>query len=319
MTQPREGARVRSALRRLSSAARRRGPRKDASASPASYDEYLRRESSREAGFREAGFPAAWASGTDVPIDSPSRFAAVAHVYYPELWEELLGHLGAIPVDLDLIVTNASGTPLVIDVGRLPSARHALVLDVENRGRDLWPLAQLANAGLLDSYDVVIKVHTKRSPWRGAHGRLAGTGESWRSELLSALLGDAENVAAIVEAFTESADLGMVTADDSVLGPEFWGDDEAVAATLLRRLEREPDRDSLAFAAGSMYWARGAILRRLRALHLTAADFEPEQGQVDGTTAHALERVIGLFAREAGLRVVERSELPAAARGPAAR
>jgi lipopolysaccharide biosynthesis protein len=56
----------------------------------------------------------------------------------------------------------------------------------------------------------------------------------------------------------------------------------------------------------------------LRALHLTASDFEPEEGQVDGTTAHALERVIGLLAREAGLRIVERGQLAAARPGPAA-
>jgi len=234
------------------------------------------------------------------------------HVYYPELWDELVSQLGVVPVDVDLLVTNASGTPLTYDAGRLPAARHTVVLDVENRGRDIWPLAQLVNAGLLDGYDVVIKVHTKRSPWRGAHKKLAGTGEAWRSELLSALLGDAENVAAILEAFAGSADLGMVTADDSVLGPEFWGDDEAVAAALLRRLEPEPTlgRERLAFAAGSMYWARGVILRRLRDLDLSAADFEPEKGQVDGTTAHALERIIGLFTREAGLRIEERSQLP---------
>jgi lipopolysaccharide biosynthesis protein len=67
-----------------------------------------------------------------------------------------------------------------------------------------------------------------------------------------------------------------------------------------------------------MYWARGVIPRRLRALHLTASDFEPEEGQVDGTTAHALERVIGLLAREAGLRIVERGQLAAARPGPAA-
>jgi lipopolysaccharide biosynthesis protein len=66
-----------------------------------------------------------------------------------------------------------------------------------------------------------------------------------------------------------------------------------------------------------MYWARGSILRRLRALHLIAADFEPESGQEDGTTAHALERVIGLLAREAGMRVLERSRVLATPQGPA--
>jgi lipopolysaccharide biosynthesis protein len=130
-------------------------------------------------------------------------------------------------------------------------------------------------------------------------------------------LGDAVNVAAILDAFLTVGDLGIVTADDSVLGPEFWGDDEAVAATLLRRLEPVPSRDRLTFAAGSMYWARGSLLRRLRSLRLTAADFEPEAGQEDGTTAHALERVIGLFAREAGMRVMERSRVLATSQGPA--
>ena len=49
--------------------------------------------------------------------------------------------------------------------------------------------------------------------------------------------------------------------------------------------------------------------RRLKDLHLSAADFEDERGQVDGTTAHALERVIGLLAHEDGMRIVERSQL----------
>ena len=302
-----------SVLRRLAVVTRPRGPRRHASTSPASYDTYLRRDVSDE-----VGLPLAWAERTDIPLRSPAPLAAVAHVYYPELWEELFGHLEAIPVDFDLIVTNASGTVLAIDPARLPAARHFVILDVENRGRDLWPLAQLVNAGLLDGYDLVLKVHTKRSAWRRTHGRLPGTGETWRSELLSALLGDAGNVTAILDAFATAGDLGIVTADDSVLGPEFWGDDEAVAATLLRRLDPEPGRDGLTFAAGSMYWARGNILRRLRALHLIAADFEPEVGQEDGTTAHALERVIGLFAREAGMRVLERSRVLAASRGPGA-
>ena len=160
---------VGSALRRLARAARPRGPRRDASTSPASFDVYLQRAVSDE-----AGLPLAWAGRTDIPLRSPAPVAAVAHVYYPELWEELVGHLRVIPVDFDLIVTNASGTMLAIDAARLPAVTHVLLLDVENRGRDLWPLAQLVNAGLLDCYDLVLKVHTKRSPWRRAHGRLRG-------------------------------------------------------------------------------------------------------------------------------------------------
>ena len=45
-----------------------------------------------------------------------------------------------------------------------------------------------------------------------------------------------------------------------------------------------------------MYWVRGFVLQGLRALNLTAEDFEAEAGQVNATTAHAVERFIGIVA-----------------------
>ncbi len=195
----------------------------------------------------------------------------------------------------------------------MPQARGSAVLDVENRGRDLWPLAQLVNARLIDGYELVIKVHTKRSPWRASHEVLAGSGGTWRSGLLEAMLGNGSNVDAIVAEFERSPDLGIVTADGSVLGPGFWGQNEDVTASLLKRLDLELEPQALRFAAGSMYWARASILRRLTGLQLSAADFEDEAGQVDGTTAHALERVIGILAADAGLRVLQRSDVPGTA------
>jgi lipopolysaccharide biosynthesis protein len=276
----------------------------DASSSPAYIDAYLRREP-----WRERGFPEAWLERADLPLVSDARIAAVVHVFYPDLLGEIIDHLAGIPAPFDLILTDATRAGVPVDTARLPRLQHCVSLPVENRGRDLWPLAQVVNAGLLDAYDLVMKVHTKQSDWRRSHGQLPGSGASWRSALLSALLGDTDNVVGILEAFAEAPDLGMVTADGSVLGPEFWGRDEAVTATLLKRLGAELRPEDLAFAAGSIYWARGSILRSLRALHLTAADFEDEKGQTDGTTAHALERAIGLLTCQAGLRIVERSKL----------
>ena len=93
----------------------------------------------------------------------------------------------------------------------------------------------MVNAGFLDGYDLVVKVHTKRSDWRAAHAQLTGTGAHWRGELLSQLLGDRSNVEAILEAFDGQPRLGLVTADGSVLGPAFWGGNERVTGELLRR------------------------------------------------------------------------------------
>jgi hypothetical protein len=54
-----------------------------------------------------------------------------------------------------------------------------------------------------------------------------------------------------------------------------------------------------------MYWARGFVVQGLRGLNLTREDFEEEAGQVNQTTAHAIERLVGLLAEEAGLRVTD--------------
>jgi lipopolysaccharide biosynthesis protein len=246
----------------------------------------------------------------DFPIKSPTRIGVVVHVFYADLLDEIVQQLAAIPVTFDLIITNASGEAIDVDRDRLPRASTVVVLDVENHGRDILPLAHVVNAGLLDPYHVVLKIHTKRSEWRDGHADLAGTGAAWRTDLLRGLLGDAANVASILSGFAASPGLGLVTADGSLLGPEFWGDNQAATASLLRRLELDLRPAELKFAAGSMYWIRGFVLQGLRALNLCETDFEPEAGQVNATTAHALERLIGVVTAEAGLQLVERSRLP---------
>jgi lipopolysaccharide biosynthesis protein len=274
--------------------------------SPADFSAWVERW---DAGQR-SGFPDSWTIRTDLPTETVARVGVVVHVYYPELLDEILLQLAAIPVTFDLIVTNASGEAITVDPGPLPRLSRVVILDVENHGRDILPLVQVVNAGLLDPYQVVLKVHTKRSEWRAGHHELSGTGEDWRGRLLNSLLGNVVNATSILNAFATSSRLGLVTADGSVLGPEFWGDNQAVTATLLRRLELDLRQKDLKFAAGSMYWIRGFLLQGLRALNLSDLDFEPEDGQVNATTAHALERLIGLVTVEAGCTLAERSAFP---------
>ncbi len=271
--------------------------------SPADFQAWTDRGRGRAVG----GIPDEWSTRVKVPFESPSRVVVLLHVYYPELLDEIIGQLSAIPVSFDLIVTNASEVDVTVDPGRLPRMVNVAVLDVANHGRDILPLIRVVNAGLLDPYQIVLKIHTKKSEWRDRH-QLHGTGAEWRGKLLSSLLGSEDNVRDILGAFAGSPSLGLVTADGSLLGARYWGDNEPVAGALLRRLELDLPTD-LQFPAGSIYWTRGFVLQGLRALGMSAADFEPESGQVNGTTAHAIERLIGILTVEAGCTLAERSQV----------
>lgn len=54
------------------------------------------------------------------------------------------------------------------------------------------------------------------------------------------------------------------------------------------------------FVAGSMLWLRLASLRTLLDAGLGEWEFEEESAQVDGTLAHAVERVLALTAAAGG-------------------
>lgn len=270
---------------------------KDRADTPANFADWnLRRE-----GSREPDFPSGWRYREDLPLRSPSRICVVLHVHYPELIPSCIAPLRNIPVEYDLLVTNSSGLPEGAGDFSGCQARNIRILDVDNRGRDLWPLIQLVNSGLLDPYEVVLKVHTKKSPWRASHKSLLGSGSGWAADLLRGIAGDGEVIRTILSAFASDATLGLVTAQGNILGEEYWGSNRVAARELLRRVELDIACQPLGFAAGSMYWVRGFLLQGLRALNFTAEDFEDERGQADGTTAHAVERILGILTQEAGL------------------
>ncbi len=265
---------------------------------PASFQKWAENRSNR----LKAMYPGEWKKQF-IAEPPTSRVAVVVHVFYVDLVPQIVESLSALPVPFDLIVTNSSGEPVEIDRAALPLADRVQVFDIANHGRDILPLISVVNAGLLDPYQLVFKVHTKKSVWREAHTELSGSGDEWRESFFADLAGSVANVSRILDEFASDPSLGILTSAGNVVGPEFWGGDRDIVGALLQRIQLDRDEDSLRFAAGSIYWVRAFLLQGLRSLELTAADFEEEAGQVDGTTAHAVERILGIVAREAGYDV----------------
>lgn len=173
---------------------------------------------------------------------------------------------------------------------------------MENRGRDILPFLKIAARLLEEGEQIVLKLHTKRSPHRN-------DGDAWRRDLILKLLG-AARADAISTAFRTQHDLGLVAPEGHLQPLSFyWGANERNVVYLAARLGlSDINKDLTLFASGSMYWVRLDAMRSLLDTHLGEWDFEGEHGHEDGTLAHAIERVINLIVASSGFRAMSAAE-----------
>ena len=239
----------------------------------------------------------AFPSKADLPKIS---VAVQLHLYYQDLLDEFLFYLSQIPVPFDLFLSLPRDTPGHSELSaklstQLPLLGQINIKEVENRGRDLAPVF-VTFAEELQRYDIIGHIHTKRSPHNWAK-------RDWRQFLLCHLLGSPATIASAFRYLSSKPSVGLLFPQyhPSLAKQISWGTNLPRASWLAERLDltinkRHPGN----FPAGSMFWAKSAALRPLLQAGLTREDFEEEQGQVDGTLAHAIERSLPMVCRKAG-------------------
>lgn len=231
----------------------------------------------------------------DPPVLSP---VAVIHAWYPEVLGELLDALAATGLPWRVIVTTAPQKQAAVEAVLAGTALACELRLFENRGRDILPFLHVADALLDQGVDVVLKLHTKRS----LHRR---DGEAWRREVVQRLASPAR-AATVLRAYAHDPALGLVAPEGHTprLADHPGGNHEALqalAACTGLPGDRPPQHGR--FAAGSMFWLRLAAWRPLLDATLDPWRFEAEDGQIDGTMAHAVERLGVVLAEHAGYRL----------------
>lgn len=213
-----------------------------------------------------------------------ARVAVVVHLApsAPQV-QPVVEMLSSIPVPFDLFVTNSTGSKVDVDTSSLQNLGNVSVFEAPDQGRDLLPLVTLVNADLLEPYELVLKLNS----------------EAEGTDLVQSV----ERVSSILAAFADDPSLGILGPASAIRGAEAWGENRELVEAVMQRLQLGLEGRDLRFVAGHTYWIRGFILQGLRSLQISEWDFESEFGQLDGTMAHALERVLGLVADEAGFDV----------------
>jgi lipopolysaccharide biosynthesis protein len=244
----------------------------------------------------------------DAKDEEPCSAALIVHVFYLDLFDEILERVARLPVRHKLFVTTTAEHHEVLRRILDGSKRAYTLRTVDNRGRDVLPFLSLLPQARDEGFGILIKVHTKKS----AHRK---DGSRWRTDILDSLLRP-DFVGRALDAFARDPKLGMI-------GPEghyvpmstYYGANEERILSIGAKLHlSEPEILAQGFFAGTMFLARTSALAPLAALGFTPEDFEPEAGQKDGTLAHALERGMALCVRASGYRLASSGHLDAPAR-----
>lgn len=188
-----------------------------------------------------------------------------------------------------VIRSQVEASPLHQQLGQLQ------VRVCSNRGRNLGPLLNTLWPELR-GYALLLHLHGKRS-------LETDLGESWRQELLHTLLPESATVADLRRRLNSPSPIGLVMPQPPALIRPYlnWGNNFELAAQLAGQLNRNLHRDALlAFPAGMMFWCQPAALEPLAQLCAGLPELPPEPLAVDGTSLHALERLVAHSCEQAG-------------------
>jgi len=234
------------------------------------------------------------------------RILVIVHVFYPEMWPELADCIRNVGV-ADLVVTYVDEDSVRQARLDFPTARFVAC---ENRGYDVWPFLKALKTVDVLSYDIVVKLHTKRDlicPKKDVVGHTLLNGSAWRNHLL-AFVRTPDAWARTLRKFDDPR-VGLV-ADRHVI---FLRRDGLKAKycesfdAAVRELTDEwhlPARSSGRFVGGTMFAVRAQALRPFLEREFTPEMFGVSAGHDAETYAHVLERMFGLAVGAQGYRVV---------------
>lgn len=233
--------------------------------------------------------------------NSPStrRLAVLVHIYYFDLWSELVSYIQNIPEGFDLYINIVASIwqPQMHNIIRQDFPQAKIIVSA-NRGKDVG--GHLSSMRHLDfsQYDLMCLLHTKKSPH--IDSRIS---DAWRRDLYQALLGSPAKAIENIALMQQQEQIGSI-------GSRFWrctmmGNNWSNYNRLLAEFNISETAQDCEYVSGTMMFVRSQIMETIyhhfQNQELESGDRQSLDFHVDGQVAHAIERLIGNLVRDRGL------------------
>ena len=191
----------------------------------------------------------------------------VVHLHYLEVWDELAKSISIIdPTELLITTTNLSKAKRLV-LNDFPSAR---IYELDNRGRDIYPLIYLSKLGLFDEKAIVWKLHSKRS----LHTL---RGDKWRKELIDSVARDQTRVKTIVS-MVENSEASIIGAEKYLtnLSHTNFIEHKSLFQAWCKQVDITLGDQVFSYIAGTIFACDSRVLEKIKDISLDDKDFNLE-------------------------------------------
>lgn len=237
------------------------------------------------------------------------RIAAVLHIFYEDMTDELLDRVAMLPGRVDLYVSTtddakAEAIRNVIDARGLPLGHSEVRVLESNRGRDLSAyFIAMREVVRNTDYDLIVKLHSKKTVQRGATA-----GEFFKRQQIENLVNSPGYVRNLIGLFEADDQLGLVFPPTIHTGfPTLggaWFANKEPAENYAKQLGITVPLDDISplGALGAMWICRPEALKLMTDIEYRYEDYQSEADHGDGSLAHVQERMVAYAAAQLGFK-----------------
>ena len=242
------------------------------------------------------------------------RVAIHFHLYYMDLLDKYLERISllnnskcfftiyltssVVNNETELGKSNLKSVQTSLDKYNL--ANKCKIITVPNIGYDIGPFVHVINSIDLDSYDLVLKIHTKNEKGSNvtALNGVNYTDKDWSELLIDSVLKNKSTISKIFSIFKKNLDVNMVSSKYCTTSDEFYYKKHIKKVNEILNKISLPAVESIEFCAGTIFWARTSIFKLIQNKYTIESfvDSRNNMSDIDCTLAHTFERLFGVLA-----------------------
>lgn len=227
--------------------------------------------------------------------------AIVAYIYYDETVLQYLEYLNNIPNEITTYLISSNEKTLMKLKQFAQSRENVIVRNKKNRGRDISALV-ISSKDIFQKYKYVCFVHDKKAKFENTQ-RMTNF---WLENLWGNTLKSEEYIGNVLQLFACNPDIGLLVPPEPYYYMQYhdwWVGEYGRTKELAKELNLTKttiEEEYPPITLGTVFWCKSCIMGKLFNKCWKVEDFAEEPMPNGGTISHAVERIFGYLAQDAG-------------------